>query len=170
MQLKMKNIIFDLDLTLVDTTCLESARHDRNWKLAYSMIPQTKMYDGIAEVFDFIRTNNIKVAIVSTTPRSYIERMVFYYNIPAQYIVGYHDARLIKPHPASMRRALELLGCNANDAISFGDRAIDIYASNAAGIESVACYWGTKEDMLLRQSGAVHNIKWPKDILSLLKD
>lgn len=27
----MKNVIFDLDLTLVDTRCLENARHTRNW-------------------------------------------------------------------------------------------------------------------------------------------
>lgn len=165
---KMKKVIFDLDLTLVDTTCLESARHDRNWKLAYSMIPQTKMYDGIAEVLDFIRKNNVKVAIVSTTPRPYIERIVSYYNIPAQYIVGYHDAKPIKPHPASMQRALELLGCNAKEAISFGDRVIDIQASNAAGIESVACCWGTKEKELLLDSKYDHLLMSPSDILNLL--
>ena len=30
----MRSIIFDLDLTLVDTTPLEQARHERNWQLA----------------------------------------------------------------------------------------------------------------------------------------
>lgn len=50
----------------------------------------------------------------------------------------------IKPHPAQMLKALDLMGVSAKDAISFGDRVIDIEASNAAGIESVACFWGTK--------------------------
>lgn len=53
----MRNIIFDMDLTLVDTTCLEESRHSRNWNQAYNLIPQTTMYDGIAEVLEIIRKN-----------------------------------------------------------------------------------------------------------------
>ena len=49
----MKNIIFDLDLTLVDTTCLENARHTRNWGEAYRLIPQTYLYEGIESVLGF---------------------------------------------------------------------------------------------------------------------
>lgn len=164
----MKNVIFDLDLTLIDTTCLETARHARNWALAYCKIPQTKMYDGIAEVFDFIRKNKVKVVIVSTAPRPYVEKIVSYYDIPALYIVGYHDAKPIKPHPASMIKALELLGCSSNEAISFGDRVIDIQASNAAGIKSAACFWGTKEKSSLMKSGATYSLKRPQEIISLL--
>lgn len=164
----MKNVIFDLDLTLVDTTCTEAAKREKNWKLAYNLIPHTRMYDGVSEVLDYINKNNGKIVIVSSSPRSYIERIVSFYNIPVRYIIGYHDAKPIKPHPAPMLKALEFLGCKAQETISFGDRAIDIQASNAAGIESVACYWGTRELYLLRQSGATHHINQPRDILSLL--
>ena len=65
----MRSIIFDMDLTLVDTTRLEESRHNRNWAQAYSLIPQTTMYDGISDVLEIIRKNNIKTAIVSTSPR-----------------------------------------------------------------------------------------------------
>ena len=50
----MKNVIFDLDLTLVDTTCLEPARHSRNWNEAYRLIPQTRMYDGMNDVYEIL--------------------------------------------------------------------------------------------------------------------
>lgn len=143
----MRNIIFDMDLTLVDTTCLEESRHSRNWNQAYNLIPQTTMYDGIAEVLEIIRKNNIKTTIVSTSPRPYIERLIKYYDIPAQYIVGYHDAQPIKPHPAPMLKALEMMGVSAKETISFGDRAIDIQASNAAEIESVACFGVLKNEV-----------------------
>jgi HAD superfamily hydrolase (TIGR01509 family) len=165
----MKSIIFDLDLTLVDTTCLEDSRHQRNWQEAYRLIPNTTMYEGMKEVLDIIRKNNIKMAIVSTSPRSYVEKIVSYYNIPAQHIVSYHDAKPIKPHPAQMLKALELLGEKAGDVISFGDRCIDIQASNAAGIESVACFWGTKEKGELLHSGYSHAIISPKEILTLIR-
>lgn len=167
-QAKMKSIIFDLDLTLVDTTCLEEARHNRNWREAYSLIPKTKLYEGMENVFDFIRKNNIKVAIVSTAPRPYVEKIIAYYHIPAQYVIGYHDAKPIKPHPSSMLKALELMEEKATDVISFGDRVIDIEASNAASIESVACLWGTKEMSKLVYSKAAYKISAPIDIISLI--
>lgn len=165
----MKSIIFDLDLTLVDTTCLEEYRHTRNWQEAYNHIPDTKLYPGISEVLDIIRKHNIKMAIVSTSPRSYIEKIVAHYNIPVKYIVSYHDAKPIKPHPAQMLKALELLGEPASNVISFGDRAIDIQASNAAGIESVACFWGTKEKSELLNSGYNHAIINPSEIITLIR-
>lgn len=165
----MKNIIFDLDLTLVDTTCLENARHARNWGEAYRLIPQTNLYDGIGSVLDIIKKNNINTTIVSSSPRSYVEKIVNYYDIPAKWIVSYHDAKPIKPHPAQMLMALQLMQVSAKDTISFGDRAIDIAASNAAGIESVACLWGTKERCALLSSSYNHIIIKPQEILTLIR-
>ena len=165
----MRKIIFDLDLTLVDTTIVEQARHDRNWQLAYSLIPKCKLYEGMEEVLAIIRNNNINTCIVSTSPRTYVEKVVDYFNLPVQHIVAYHDAKPIKPHPAPMLKALELLGCSAAEAIAFGDRVIDIQASNAAGIESVACFWGTKERGELLHAGYTHAIIKPEEILTLIR-
>ena len=68
-----------------------------------------------------------------------------------------------------MLKALELLGCSAKESISFGDRVIDIQSSNAAGIESVACFWGTKEKAELLRSGYSHAIIKPEEILTLIR-
>lgn len=165
----MRKIIFDLDLTLVDTTIVEQARHDRNWPLAYSLIPQCTIYDGMQKILDIIRKFNIGTCIVSTSPRTYVENVVKHFDIPVEKIVAYHDAKPIKPHPAPMLKALELLGCSAKEAISFGDRVIDIQASNSAGIESVACFWGTKEKNDLLRSGYSHAIIRPDEILTLIR-
>jgi phosphoglycolate phosphatase len=165
----MKNIIFDLDLTLVDTSILEQARKDRNWNLAYSMIPQCNIYEGLSEVFDIIRKHNINTCIVSTSPRGYIEKVVNHFNLPIKHIIGYHDAKPIKPHPAPMLKALELLGSSPANTISFGDRVIDIESSNAANIESVACFWGTKEKASLIHSNYSHAIISPLEIITLIR-
>lgn len=165
----MRNIIFDLDLTLVDTTICESARHERNWQEAYSLIPKCTLYDGIADVFAIICKFNIKTCIVSTSPRPYVEKLVEQFRIPAKWIVSYHDAKPIKPNPVQMLKALEVMGVDAKSTISFGDRAIDIQASNAAEIESVACFWGTKEKGELLKSGYSHAIVKPSEILTLIR-
>lgn len=164
----MRSVIFDIDLTLVDTTILEEARHKRAWQLAYSMIPQCALYDGLDDVFAFITNNNVKTCIVSTSPRPYIERLVNYFHIPCQFIVGYHDAHPIKPHSAPFFKALVIMGEKANNVISFGDRTIDIIASNAANIKSVACFWGTKEKEQLKYSGYTYAISRPGEIIPLI--
>ena len=164
-----KYIIFDLDLTLVDTTFAEPYRSKRDWNGAFSVIPQCTIYEGLNEIFDVIRKFSINTCIVSTSPRPYVERVVQHFNLPINQIVAYHDAKPIKPHPAPMLKALEILGCDAKSAISFGDRVIDIQSSNAAGIESVACFWGTKEKTELVKSGYTHAIIYPREILTLIR-
>lgn len=165
----MKNVIFDLDMTLVDSSIAESARKQRNWQLVYSMIPSFSLYSGLGEVFDFIRNNNIRVAIVSTSPRPYVERICRYFNIPTNAILGYHDCGRIKPAPDGMIRALKEIGSLPQDTVSFGDRAIDIQASNAAGVKSVACLWGTSERFALASSNPSETILSPNEIITLIR-
>lgn len=165
----MKSIIFDLDLTLVDSTLAEQARDERNWKKAYSLIPQFTVYDGLQPVFELIRQHHIKASIVSTSPRTYIENVVNHFQLPVQWIVGYHDAKPHKPDAAPMLRALEFMGEKSSNVVSFGDRVIDIQASNAAHIESIACFWGTKERAELYRSDYRHAIVEPREIITLIR-
>ena len=165
----MRSIIFALDLTLVDSTLAEQARSERDWQKAYSLIPQFMVYDGLNPIFDLIRKHNIKASIVSTSPRMYVEKVVEHFNLPIRWIVGYHDAKPHKPHAAPMIKALEMMGEQAENTISFGDRVIDIQASNAANIESVACFWGTKERAELVRSGYRHAIVEPREIITLIR-
>ena len=163
------NAIFDLDLTLVNTTILESYRRSRDWQNVYNSIGKCFLYEGVSSVFQFIRQKNIKVCIVSTAPGTYIKKVVGYFHIPCDYIVGYHDAAPIKPAAAPMIKALQLLECEPADAVSFGDRAIDIQSSQKAGIKAIACTWGTKEKELLLNSGPDVVINSPVEIIEILK-
>lgn len=163
----MKSIIFDLDLTLVDSTIAEEARAGRNWQLVYSLIPRFTLYPGMADVFQYIRSNGNKVAIVSTAPSIYVQRVVNYFNIPVNTIIGYHDAPR-KPSPAGMILAMQRLNSAPFETISFGDRAIDIMASKNAGIYSVACSWGTKERQQLLSSMPDNVINTPIEINNLI--
>lgn len=165
----IKGVIFDLDLTLVDTTLLENARKTRNWHEAYRLIPYTSIYAGIQKVLDYINAQGIKMAIVSSSPRPYVERIVGYYQIPASFIVGYHDAHPVKPHPAPMLRTLKLMNEKAEDVLSFGDRAIDMIASKKAGIKAIACLWGTKERSMLLETAYDQAISSPLEILPYLQ-
>ena len=93
------SVIFDLDLTLVDSSIAEEARQGRNWPLVYSLIPQFTLYDGMRDVFDFIRNAGIEVAIVSTAPSIYVRKVIDHFSIPVHTVIGYDEraiANLVK--------------------------------------------------------------------------
>lgn len=165
----MCKVIFDLDLTLVDSSIAEEARRGRNWPLVYSLIPHFKLYDGVQEVFDYLRRSEIEAAIVSTAPATYVRKVIDYFSIPVHTVIGYHDA-VKKPSPDGMLKAMKCMGAIPENTISFGDRAIDIMASKAAGIISVGCLWGTKELDLLRAADPDFIIQNERDILSILQN
>ena len=160
-------LVFDLDLTLVDSSVAESSRTVRLWQEVYSLIPSFRLYDGLDEVFSVIRAQAIKMAIVSSTPSVYVRKVVDYFNFPVDVIVGYHDAAR-KPSPEGFTKALQRMGGNPSEAISFGDRAIDICASKAAELRAVACLWGTKEKKSLLSSGPDTVLSTPSEIVELL--
>lgn len=47
-----KKVIFDVDQTLVDTSCLEHERHICNWSQVYQLIPQARLFEGLEEVLE----------------------------------------------------------------------------------------------------------------------
>lgn len=164
----MCKVIFDLDLTLVDSSIAEEARRGRNWPLVYSLIPHFKLYDGMQEVFDYLRKSEIEAAIVSTAPATYVRKVIDYFSIPVHTVIGYHDAPR-KPSPDGMIKAMDEMDATPADTISFGDRSIDIIASKAAGIKSVGCLWGTTENALLLASGPDLVLNSPGGIIELLR-
>ena len=162
------NLIFDLDNTLVDTSLALSARRRRAWQEVYSLIPQFSLYEGIKELCDLIRDCHFNTCIVSTSPKRYVEKVVRYFDLPFTNIIGYHDAR-IKPAPDSMYLALQVMHAKPLETISFGDRRIDMIASNCAGIPSAACLWGSDEKDVLLDTPATYHFEFPKEVVLLLK-
>lgn len=162
-----KGIIFDLDQTLVDSSSSEIYR-GKNWKKAVSLIPGFVLYGGFADVFEFIKENNLKVSIVSTSVSYYVEAVLKHFNIPFNKIIAYHDVARIKPDQEGMNKALLSMGLSAEEVISFGDKTSDIIASNRANIDSVACLWGAEGGNEIA-SIATYTISNPREIIPLLK-
>ena len=161
-------LIFDLDLTLVDSSLAETARRNRDWQRAYSLIPEFSLYDGIPELFSMIRELSLKTAVVSTSPKSYVERVVRCFQMPVDVIIGYHDAPR-KPSPDGSVKAMLALDAKADQTISFGDRVIDIQAAKAAGVKSVGCFWGSEEPIALKASNPDISLCSATEIPELIK-
>lgn len=164
---RFKHVIFDVDQTLIDTSMLEPYRQKREWRIVFSLIKNCYLYPNIKNILNCLYENRIKISLVSTAPRHYIEKIAETFGIPYDCIVGYGDARL-KPSPDPMLLAMSIVNVDAQDTISFGDREIDIISSQKAKITCCACYWGTSEEHKLVNSRADYNLYTPFKINDIL--
>lgn len=145
-------IIFDLDQTLIDSSIAENLRKQRQWDKVYSLIPNFKLYDGMEQLLQLFHKNNITISFVTSSPKVYCLKVLSYFDIKFHSVVGYHDTLLKKPHPDPIKLAVKQMSCSSSSVYSFGDRVIDIEASNQAGVISVACLWGSNESFLLKKA------------------
>ena len=148
----MKAIIFDLDQTLVESQHIEHFRRSRQWSIVYQKISTILAYDGINDVLSLTRDNDIKLAIVSSSPSSYVQRLVRQFGWSFDFTVCYHDTIQHKPHPAPFIEAANRLKIAARDFWAVGDEPKDIIAARAAGMYTVAALWGSLNKVSLQMT------------------
>lgn len=162
-------LIFDLDQTLFNTSIAEPHRKARNWSHVYSLIPEMEMYTGMKDVFEHIHNNKSRVAIVTSSPRPYCEKVIKHHGLNVDTIIGFHDASPRKPDPAPILAALTRLGNPpVSEVYSFGDTAEDIIASSRAGVHSVACLWGSANHNSILAANPEYVLNSPQELIDFL--
>ena len=165
----MKGVIFDLDQTIIDTSCAELDRKNRNWQIVYSKIPHFRIYDQVKEVINWILEQNFQICIVTKSPSNYCEKILKDWDININLKVCYHDVVNQKPSSEPIEKALNLMNLSANEVISLGDQKNDIIASNSANVLSVACLWGALNLDELKKSNPNFIINEPVEIIDIIK-
>lgn len=163
-------VIFDLDQTLVDSWSIKAFRDKRDWPSVFSRIDEVRVYPGISEMLTHLKQRNISVAIVTSSPRSYCERIRNLFSFPIENLVCYHDTIKHKPYPDPIFLSISnMLDDSKKPILSFGDEAKDILASKAANVISVACTWGTHEHTTLLRSAPDFICNDVLDVINLIE-
>ncbi len=164
-------IIFDLDQTLVDSRIAKPLRDRRDWNGVYNLIPSFSLYPTVLDLLQYVHANQIPLAIVTSSPRPYCQKVIDYFALPIDTCVCYHDTSKHKPHPEPIILAVEKMRViNRGSILSFGDDAQDIMASNGANVISVACMWGTSDAKSLLSSNPNHICNTPEDMSTLIRE
>jgi 2-phosphoglycolate phosphatase len=131
----------------------------------------TKLFDGIPEVIAELASRGVAWGIVtnkSTRLTTLVVEALAPSPAPACVVSGDTTPHM-KPHPAPLLRAAEIIGLPPADCWYLGDDLRDIQAAQAAGMTPVAVeygYCGTGGPP--RSWNATHVISRPQDLIPLL--
>ena len=161
-------LVLDFDYTLFDTKVTEELREaqDKDWGRIYSLIPQCKLYDGWNEVFTWAKANNVKIGIISGAKRGLIERTLQYFNIHADFIIGYQQF-IGKPNAILGNRMMSHLNIREEQILYVGNCDIDDKQARCNKWRFALAGWGASDIDSFKNRG-INVLNSPRDIISLL--
>lgn len=86
-------------------------------------------------------------------------------------VIGLEDCERHKPHAEPIERALAALGragAPAGSVVYVGDAVVDVEASRAAGVDSIAVTWGAGERAALEAAAPDHLVTTADELRELL--
>lgn len=134
-----------------------------------NMQNQTRPYDGIIELLDYLKKNNYNMAIVSNKFQEGVTDLNNHFF--SKYIdvaIGKSPKMRKKPYPDTILSAIDELGVSKENCLYIGDSEVDILTAKNANVKSVSVTWGFRNEDLLRESGANYIINSPQDLISIL--
>ena len=160
--------VFDLDMTLLDSSLLEPWRKLRQWNQVRSLLGFVRPFPigtlAPHELPARLKAKGHDIAVVTSSPRWYAERLIEDFEISTDALVTWNDTEFHKPNPEPINMALDQLGADAEQACFVGDSIVDVQACYHAGIVSIGAGWGVKDfeefssaapDVLLRKPSSL---------------
>jgi HAD superfamily hydrolase (TIGR01509 family) len=142
---------------LVGEPLEREALNERRYEHEMALIEAEELRPGIAEYLAAARQHGLKRAIVSSSPRSWVDMHLE----RLEEAVGWdvictadRDPARAKPAPTLYLEALEALGVTADEAVAFEDSPNGVLAAKAAGVFCVAVPNDVTRDLGLDEAGA----------------
>lgn len=133
-------VLLDLDQTLVLTSALFSLRQQQRWQEIDTLLHLAVLPRGTREFLHQAR-ELVVLGVVTSSLRSYAEKVLAYHQLPLPVLVAYEDTEHHKPRPDPLLRALAILDIPASRGLYVGDTREDVLAATEAGLLSIGLCW-----------------------------
>lgn len=127
-----------------------------------------EVYDGIREVFTELKKRGKKIAVASSKPIKFIEKISESFDIYKYYDVVSAESldKNFSGKKALIENALRMLGCaDKSKALMIGDRHLDIEGATAAGIDGAGAVFGFGKSEELEKAGAAYLLFDARELL-----
>lgn len=128
---------------------------------------ETRLFPGMAELVDQLESDGLRWGIVTNKAERFALPLMqqLGYGSRAGCIIGGDTTGKMKPHPAPLLAAADVLALPPSSCIYVGDDERDIVAGNAAGMKSIAVRFGYLNGSNPDQWGAAAVVDTASEIL-----
>ena len=140
---------------------------------AYDATPLylTEPYDGILTLLTELRSKGVLVGVISNKQDAATAPTVLYFfRGYVDFIRGALEGVPLKPSPESVFDAMAYLRAEKETTLFIGDTSVDVKTGKNAGVRTVGCLWGFRDERELRESGADFIVGHPRDIIRLIEE
>lgn len=157
-----------------DTECIQFEEMHRRYRKYFSELCmyEVKPYEGIPELLENLKTQGIRIAVLSNKPHDQSVDVV-----ETLFGKGYFDAVQgqtdevpKKPSPIGVYRLMEQFQVEKEECLYIGDTSTDMQTGKNAGLPSVGVLWGFRDRKELEENQAAYIVERPQEILTLLSD
>ena len=119
-------------------------------------------YPGVVPMLERLREAGLSLALLTNKEGAFAHRVLVKLGLSQYFdaIVAGDTLPVKKPHPDTVRHALESLGMTAEDTLYIGDSAVDVRTARAAGVEVWLVRHGYADELL---EGADAPDRWIDD-------
>ena len=154
----------------LDNPRFEECLHTFKSHYSKNMQNKTRPYEGVMELLEILRSENIKMAIVSNKfDKAVKELNKQYFGDQIPVAIGESAQIHKKPAPDSVFEALRELGSTVKDAVYVGDSEVDVRTAKNAGLFCIGVTWGFRKREILAKEGAGAIIDHPAELIDVLK-
>ena len=131
---------------------------------------KTLPYKGIPELLKALHEKDIRLAINSNKGDAYVKGLIEknFPDIPFTEVMGAREGIAHKPDPQGTDMIIDEMGLNKEEILYIGDSDVDIMTAKNAGVRSIGCLWGFRDEETLKNAGADIIVSRPEEILNHL--
>ena len=106
------------------------------------LINLISLYDGVKQVIDYLKNNNIRIGIVTSKNTLKTKKILESFGLLFDIVQTPNDNLKSKPAPDHILHAISELKINAKDALYIGDMNVDYESAKAAKVDYAHALWG----------------------------
>lgn len=130
---------------------------------------KTKAYDGMNELTEKLHANGIHLAVASNKTDCFVATVIksCYKDGLFDIVLGNSPDRRRKPSGDIIEAILMETGFDKSETLMIGDTNVDVKTAKNAGVKSIGCLWGFRDENELVTAGADYIARKPADIAEI---
>lgn len=124
----------------------------------------TKPYDGVLEVLEWLKEKGVPTAIVSNKIDSAVKQLCEDFFTTVDFAVGEREGVPRKPAPDNVLWAMENLGADPNTTVYIGDSEVDVLTAKNSNLPCLSVLWGFRSREEVEAAGGTTFVSEPEQL------